>query len=100
MAPSIGFFAAKALVEGIVSGPLLGFATSASRIWPIQRPNRRGLTLIALALDLGGWAHLMPAYGGRIAVALGVFAVTGTGYWLYEKGLFSPTPKGNKRSRL
>ncbi len=73
-------------------------------------PNRWGLTLIALAVGLGGWAHLppsptasaglrrtgMPAYGGRIAVALGVFAVAGTGYWLYEKGLFSPTPDKQK----
>jgi hypothetical protein len=55
-------------------------------------PNRWGLTLIGLAVGLGSWAHLMPVYGGRIAVALGVFAVAGTGYWLYEKGLFSPTP--------
>lgn len=38
----------------------------------------------------------MPAYGGRIAVVLGVFAVAGTGYWLYEKGLFSPAPDKQK----
>ncbi len=55
-------------------------------------PNRWGLTLIGLAVGLGSWAHLMPAYGGRIAIALGVVSVAGAGYWLYEKGLFSPTP--------
>ena len=48
-------------------------------------PNRWGICLLALAVALGTWAHLAPSYGGYFAIALGVFAILGAGYWLYEK---------------
>ena len=63
--------------------------------------------LLALAVALGTWAHLppspsglwrtgAPSYGGYFAIALGVFAILGAGYWLYEKGHFSPVPGDGK----
>lgn len=59
-------------------------------------PNRWGICLLALAVALGTWAHLAPSYGGYFAIALGVFAILGAGYWLYEKGHFSPVPEQGK----
>ena len=56
-------------------------------------PNRWGICLLGLAAALGTWAHLAPSYGGYFAIALGLFALLGAGYWLYEKGHFSPVPE-------
>jgi uncharacterized protein YceK len=61
-------------------------------------PNRAGVALIAAAAALGLFAHMLPQLSTVFLSSLIVASVLGAAYWLYEKGHFTPTPKGQNAS--